>query len=368
MSKSRGIIGIMVNETGEPLPFAEPGFCRKLCLSGSRQGLTVYVFCPSALRTEGGAISGFCYENGGWQRKLFPPPDIVYDRCFTHDRRNQQRKKEALYRLSRAHPFVYLARGLSGKWRVYQALRKFPDISPHLPETTPYEDPAQLMAWLEKHDGEAFLKPQNGTHGKRTLYIKTSAHKDGMKLIGRDGRNSVLRRRFPTRAEGLEWIDKFIGDRPFLMQPYLALSTQQGEPYDIRVLMQKNETGAWELTGMAVRVGQKYALTSNLHGGGTARKAMPFLTRELGETAARHTLSLIRKLALAIPEALESHFGRLAELGIDFGVDRQGEVWVLEANSKPGRSSFSRIGDRKSARRSIDNPISYARYLLMSKP
>lgn len=79
-------------------------------------------------------------------------------------------------------------------------------------------------------------------------------------------------------------------------------------------------------------------------------------------------METIDQLSANIPIHLESHFGRLAELGIDFGVDQQGKVWILEVNSKPGRSSFFKIGDVISARKSIENPIGYARYLLLNKP
>lgn len=368
--RSGGIIGILTSETGEAPAFTEAGFCRKLCLIGSKQGLTVYVFCPSSIRADRESVLGFMIENGVWKKRLFPPPDIVYDRFFARDHRQRERKRRALSVLSQIRPFAYLARGLTGKWRVYRALEKFPAIASYLPETSTYDSPSQLSFWLDSHRGDAFLKPQNGTHGKHTLHVSVprSKDRDRLSVIGRDGQNEVLRHLFKTRKEGLEWIDRFTGGRPFLIQPYLDLNTSAGEPFDIRVLMQKNDKGAWELTGMAARVGPKHALTSNLHGGGRAYRALPLLIREFGEHAAGKIHDLIRELSMTIPFSLESHFGRLAELGIDFGVDRKGGVWVLEVNSKPGRSSFFRIGEPLSAKKAIENPILYARYLLLSKP
>ncbi|MNJ52792.1 Endospore coat-associated protein YheD [compost metagenome] len=213
------------------------------------------------------------------------------------------------------------------------------------------------------------MKPQNGTHGKRTLYVKMLDAElgEGLLLIGRDGSNQLFRRRFRSRQGGLDWIHKFIGASTFLLQPYLQLNNSKGEPFDVRVLMQKNENGVWSMTGMAVRAGRKHSLTSNLHGGGTAHRALPFLTAELGEHAGQKAARIIRNLSHDIPEHLESNFGRLAELGIDFGVDRTGHVWILEVNSKPGRSSLFRIGDMQGARKSVENPIQYARYLLLRK-
>lgn len=367
--RTKGVIGILVAEGRAPVPFAEPGYCRKLCQIGSSRGMTVYVFCPSFLRPGGESVPGYSYENGGWHHKLFPPPDVIYDRCFTHDRRQQQRKRQALSRLSAQHPFVYLTRGLTGKWQVYQALRKFPELESYLPETARYEGPEHLAVWLRQHGDEAFLKPEHGTHGKRTLHVKRSELHGGLKITGRDPRNGILHKQFSIYEEGLDWIHRFTSGRSFLIQPFLELNTAKKEPFDIRVLVQKNDTGAWEITGTAARVGVKNALTSNLHGGGTAHRALPVLIRELGMSGAKAALASIRELALRIPPALESHFGRLAELGIDFGIDRKvGRIWVLEVNSKPGRSSFFRIGDRRSARKSVENPILYARYLLLSKP
>lgn len=365
----QGTVGILVAESEGPFPFAEAAFCRKLCIIGERQGLRVYVLCPAWIADgNAGGIPGYATQRGTWVRKRFPRPDVIYDRCLIHDRKQQLLKHRLLSRLAAEHPFICLTRGLAGKWAVYQALRQCPEAAPYLPETMVYKGSDQLSEWLDTHDGQVFLKPRNGTHGRRTLYAKLQPPNGELKIMGRSGRNSIFRRRFSSQQEGLKWVDRFTGKRPFLIQPYLQLNSAKGEPFDVRVLMQKNATGKWSLTGMAVRAGQKHSLTSNLHGGGTAHPAVPFLIQELGTTEGEAAVAAIRKLSLLIPEYLETRFGRLAELGLDFGVDRQGRVWVLEVNSKPGRSSFFRIGDPESARKSLENPIFYARYLLLSKP
>lgn len=363
-----GIIGILVSESKGPLPFSEQGYCRKLCLIGQKQGLQIYAFCPSSVVAEKATVQGYSYDNGIWNRRPFPPPDILYDRYFSHDRKDQLQKQHSLSLLKDKHSFIYLARGLTGKWSVYQLLRNYNDIAPYLPETKKYAQSQELSEWLAAHEGQVFMKPQNGTHGKRTLHIRMMHDRDELRIIGRDASNHVFRRKFISRQQGFEWIHKFARNHPYLLQPYLDLNSTQGEPFDIRVLMQKNDKGLWEITGRAARVGQKKTLTSNLHGGGTACRALPFLIREFGEQSGRSMISTMDLLSTRIPVYLESHVGRLAELGIDFGVDRQGRIWILEVNSKPGRSSFFRIGDYKSARKSIENPIGYARYLLLSKP
>ena len=51
----------------------------------------------------------------------------------------------------------------------------------------------------------------------------------------------------------------------------------------------------------------------------------------------------IDNIVLQLPPFIESRHGRLVELGIDIGVDKNGEVWIIEINSKPGRASFRRL-------------------------
>lgn len=364
---SKGAVGILVAKSEGAVPFAEPAFCRNLCITGEQQGLEVYVFSPVSVNLENGLVAGYFYEDGRWGRKWFSPPDIIYDRYFSRDRRQLNQKQQTLSLLKKSHAFIFLTQSLSGKWSVYRTLSRYPHFIPYLPETVKYQDPAGLSEWLNSHRKEAFLKPQMGTQGRRTLHVKMLEAGDEIHITGRAGNNNLINRRSPSLKQGLEWIDKFIGRRPFLIQPYLELSNAEGEPFDIRVLMQKNETGRWENTGMAARVGRKESVTSNLHGGGTAHKALPYLISEFGSHTGRKIATLIQELAAKIPEALEAHCGRLAELGIDFGVDRNGKVWILEVNSKPGRTSFVKIGDLRSARKSIQNPMGYARYLLHSK-
>lgn len=63
-----------------------------------------------------------------------------------------------------------------------------------------------------------------------------------------------------------EWVRRFTGRRRFIIQPYLELCNRNGDPFDIRSLVQKNDRGIWSITGIAARQGVSQGLTSNLHG------------------------------------------------------------------------------------------------------
>ncbi|HZG14356.1 MAG TPA: YheC/YheD family protein, partial [Candidatus Bathyarchaeia archaeon] len=68
-----------------------------------------------------------------------------------------------------------------------------------------------------------------------------------------------------------------------------------------------------------------------------------------------------------LPSFLEQYHGRLVELGIDIGIDTNGHVWIIEVNSKPGRTVFRQISDRMARIRSISQPVKYAHYLMKER-
>ncbi|ANS73731.1 hypothetical protein AWM70_03380 [Paenibacillus yonginensis] len=364
-SKRKGILGILVAATPDgPAPFAEAGFARRLCLAASGHGLTAFAFTPQA-EMEEDQITGYTFRNGSWVHQSFPLPDVVYDRFFSSGSQKWEKRRQ-LAKLAEKHRFRLLGRGTAGKWIVYEALRQNQEISPYLPETHKYKSFGQLRELMSRWQGELFLKPQFGTHGKLALHLKerkNSGHRVYL-LTGRDVSNAVFQHRFISARDTARYLESLRKGKPFLVQPKLQLSTRAGEPFDIRVLMQKDQEGKWSMTGMAARVGKAGSLTSNLHGGGKACRASQLLSREFGPAAARTVLARLRQLSAVIPPYLEERFGRLAELGLDYGIDTEARIWLLEVNSKPGRSAFCWIGDSSRARKAVENPVLYACYLL----
>lgn len=356
----QGTMGLLVAEAKGPLPFSESTFARKLCLASRRHGLNLVVFTPSGI-TESEGIKGYTYQKGSWSTGSFPDPDLIYDWCFCKGTQTAE-KRQKLALLAERKKYRFLTRGLPGKWAVYEAMKQSEHLAPYLPETSRFQSVQQLSHRMSAWQDEAFMKPLFGTHGKKTLHFIRTAK--GIQLTGRTAGNHLFTHHFDSLQSVHSFLASFCRGRPFLLQPYLHLSTRSGNPFDVRVLMQKGADGRWSRTGMAARVGEKEALTSNLHGGGRAFSASAFLNGELGQAAAKPVLNLIRGLSELIPPFLEERFGRLAELGIDFGVDDQAKVSILEVNSKPGRSALGLIGDVDGARKAVEQPVLYAIFLL----
>lgn len=366
-----GTLGIMVcRREGSP-PFTGKEYLRELCLSSSRLGITAFIFFPdsppfadhpntgSAVHIT--SVPGYAWTPRGWKAGDYPVPDVVYDRCLFKHSGETAAAARCLGILKR-HRSLLLGRGLPGKRRVYELLKREPSLLPHLPHTLPYTGSVCLEQALSRYGGELFMKPSGGSFGSHTLYVRSSGSKAF--LQGRTRSNEMFSSSVPMH-ELDRWVRIFTGRRPFLIQPFLRLTGRDGSPFDVRALVQKDQAGQWNLAGMAIRRGPAEGITSNLHGGGRALPVLPFLETQYGSSSAKDILERLRQLSGAIPPLLEGGFGRLGELGIDFGVDHDGRIWLLEVNSKPGRLSFKQTGDGPAAQRSVENPLRYARYLLL---
>lgn len=357
------MIGILVAENKPP--FQEKKFYARLGRCAASQNLALIVFSASAVDWENNQVVGYRYEteDGAWKKGKYALPDIIYDRFFCHLATSDVRCWISNVKKIRAmKPSRLLGNPIAGKWRMHRILSRHHEIKPYLPASVPYRGFETFIHWLQ-HRRHAVLKPVSGSCGRGILLVQAMG--SGRFFVqGRDANNQVIQRYFSRASQLHDWIKHFMHGRPYIVQQYLTLTNHDQRTYDIRALVQKNEKGCWQLTGTAVRVGALGGLTSNLSGGGTAVRTVPFLQTLFPKSKAEQIYADICRLSAVIPPFLEQYFGRLAELGIDYGIDRDGRIWVLEVNSKPGRSVFEYIGDRAACHAAIIRPLSYARYLV----
>ncbi|TXK72245.1 YheC/YheD family protein [Paenibacillus sp. N3.4] len=371
LSAKLPLLGIMVTELNQRLPFANSDFYERLTQVGASEGLDVFVFSPNRIDWQQETVKGYFYrsERQAWTTNFFPLPSLIYDRCFFHSKQTYHQYRYHVRKLRALPRIRFLGYGLGGKWEVGQMLQKEHALQLHLPETTLLTRGSELREWLRTRN-DVFLKPQGGMQGRGALHVcklNPNEPDSTIQIKGRDARNQPIHQHFGSFTACWHWLRQLIGNRPYLMQQFLTLHSSEGLAYDIRSLVQKNGRGFWESTGMAVRIGKPGSVTSNLHGGGTAEDVAVFLAREFGSSKRDELIDTLTLLSNVIPTVLEAHHGRLAELGIDLGIDRDGLVWILEVNSKPGRTIFARTHNEKARIQSIANPIHYASFLLQRK-
>jgi len=357
-------MGVLVNSADLQAPALREGFYRELAARAARYRLQLVLVCVSNRKERGFPPDIRCcsLHGGAWSGmgdedlRL----DAVYDRFFARRRGEAAAAARFLRESERRWGCARLGGTLPDKWTVHLALRGDPHIRPLLPATAPF-DAARLPDWLSRGGGRLLLKPSAGMQGRGVLALRRLAG-GALEAAGRDGRNRCVRAVFGDAGACAEWLAGRTA-RPYLAQRLLDLRDGEGRPFDVRLLVQKDGGGRWRTTGSALRLGRTGGITSNLHGGGVAEEPLPFLTQLFGSERAGSLLGGIEAAGLRIVRRLECRFGRLAELGLDFGIDPAGRLWFLEANAKPGRSAFRRLGG-PAARLSVERPLQYARYLL----
>jgi hypothetical protein len=358
----RRIMGIMISPTQIEPPFAGQQFFAHLCELGAKWGILVFVFSPIQVDYKSATVQGYKYQSSVWIKETFPLPDLIYDRAFFKNLQHYQQHLSAVSNLQQLKKIPYLGRALKGKWSVHNVLIKHPTLSIHIPHTELFRQSSHLFRWLKEHTS-VVLKPEAGSQGKGVLII-TKSGEAPYSIRGRSMQNRPIVRSFSNPFALLQWLLAFMEQRNYLLQQYLSLQTEQGNAYDIRVLMQKGSDGRWVLTGMAARIGQPTSITSNLHGGGKGAQVYPLLAKQFDSVRANAIIATINQLSSIIPTHLEQHFGRLAELGLDIGIDQSGAIWVIEVNSKPGRAAARWFTPPSARYHAMSNPMQYARFLL----
>ncbi|HZG14482.1 MAG TPA: YheC/YheD family protein [Candidatus Bathyarchaeia archaeon] len=348
---SQAVIGILTWRSGTR--FSEPAYLRRLVRAGRELGAIVYLFSYQDAHPAKRQIYGFVPgKKGGWVRRWLPWPDMVIDRY--------RKRVPAYIRFRHRNHFPYANSTFSKKWKITKLLADETATRPWIPETVDYSKP-RLLHMLRRHP-LLYVKPGNGTGGRSILKVAATAK--GYHLQGRDKFQRVRIARFASESATAAYVERWvheqkIQDGPFMVQQGLQLSLLPNRVADVRLLIQKDERGEWDVTGLGVRVGAANSSTSNLHGGGRAIPFERFMKERFGERAEeiRHECC---QLAYQTASTLERHFGRMIEFGLDIGIDVDGKVWLIEVNPKPGREIFREMGQLKTYRLAIRRPVQYA--------
>jgi glutathione synthase/RimK-type ligase-like ATP-grasp enzyme len=359
-----GIIVCTQKNTTKVPPFAESIYFFQLAKIAESHQLEVLIFNPKQINWTKRTVLAWYVEANKWKIGIRELPLVIYDRCYYTSTAHFQSYRPHILRIHHDSLVQFLGRALGGKIQTHKMLETNKMIKPHLPETHLYKDPISVLSMLEKYQ-RICIKPNGGSHGIGVVSIEKQ--QGGFHLKGRTKHNQPFEKRILSESQFIVWIQSFIQNTRYLIQPFLSLYTKEGLPFDLRILVQKNAEQKWETTGKAIRIGKSKSVTSNLHGGGDAIKLEPFLAENFSIDQIEKVERQIDRLAKIVPPHIEKKHGKLVELGLDVGIDHHANVWIIEVNSKPGRSVFLRTGELETRKRSMELPVQYAKALLSQK-
>lgn len=229
----------------------------------------------------------------------------------------------------------------SSKWSLHKFFAKSPHIRPFLPPTSLYQ-PTLLSTYLGKYD-TVYIKPTRTHMGKGILRVQKKD--SGYQFVKERGEPVLV-----TSLEELQRkLEKQCVEKNYIIQKGIDLAELNGRPYDIRVMMMRNGLGKWQYAGMLAKVaGSDSIITNVARGGGYAVTVPHALEKSL--SLGTNEIRKIEQNLIGLSYQVCSHFNKYrhsAQIGVDFAIDKQGEIVVIEVNYDfPSHGLFAKLKDK----------------------
>lgn len=217
-----------------------------------------------------------------------------------------------------------MSRLVPNKWLKTNVLLKNRDVARHIPETRIYNK-AVLTRMLNQY-GRVVMKPCIGFGGLGLILIS--------KL--RSGYTVHHRERILSRLSFeamLALVERLRRRRAYLVQRGLVLASISGRPVDYRVKLLRRH-GKWFTKAIVGRLAKPGLFVTNIHSGGTLLRANDALRRSLSISPHAKKQEM-NKLSYLGMEVMTRAFPGIDKLGFDYGIDRYGNIWLLEVNTQP---------------------------------
>lgn len=340
-------------------PFGElTSYFQEFIQAAKEKHSIAYVITLNELKQEE-TVKGWIYQNGSWFTRVFPLPDVMYNRISS---RKIERKEETKNKLNyvKNKGVGFFNDKFLDKWSIHEALIQDPEIAPLLPHTAKFYNQDSLRFFLQKHS-YIYLKPVHGSMGSGIIRIE----KDKDYCCQYTSMNGFITHRYSTFHKLFEKIYPKLNKRQYIMQQGLHLMTINKEILDFRALVQKDQVGEWNIVSIVARVSNENNIVSNIARGGTIHPLTEALESLDIPLPVVNTRRKIRQTSLKVAKSLEQYLpGEYAELGIDLALDTRGNLWLIEVNSKPSKTtaSLAKGAAENKVRRSVVKLMDYCFY------
>lgn len=357
---TKPIIGILAIEGEKGFRGNQKNF-RDLIQEGRSRGIQVYVFTPSKVNWAANTIEGFYYDAGKkrWDTSRFQLPDVIYNRIPYRENEAKPEVQKFLQTML-SHPEISMFNpSFFDKGKLFESLNRVPQVQPYLPETKPLRQIGDLHELLAKYPF-VYLKPVAGKAGMGILRVERRP--DGTFTQYAQAESGSKQFHYQQLADCWQALQPQLRQQSYLVQQGITINSIHGRPFDLRVLVQKNGDGKWEISGVGARIAGQNSITTHVPRGGAIGRPEKLLQRLFGESSTE-VLNRVKKAALLLAQSIEQQNPHsLGEMSMDFGVDKEGRAWFFEANAKPMKFDEPHI-----RKKSLSRIIDYSLYLFNKK-
>ncbi|KYC97140.1 hypothetical protein B4102_0795 [Heyndrickxia sporothermodurans] len=308
----------------------------KLLSMHSSVGVVPFIFGQEHIDWNQKLIKGFFFTKEGWTQMTVPFPNVIYDRLPNRRSEKLKTSMKVKDKLEKENFIPWYNPGFFNKLDVYERLFNDRKALLYLPETAPFISFDQIERMLSKY-GHIYIKPMNGSLGLGVHQIIFDKMKNAYYCRYHDSKNHLLK--FQTLESLINHVFANKNLDRMIVQQGISLLRENNRPIDFRVHANKNEHGNWKITAIAAKVAGLGSPITHVKNGGEIKTIEEVFKDKEEQIKYKKKLEYA---ALDIANSIEKHLdGIIGEIGFDFGIDTKGNVWLFEANSKPGRSIFS---------------------------
>ena len=236
-------------------------------------------------------------------------PNAIYNRIPSRKAEQSTAVQELFTSLSSHYSIPIFNPTFFNKWQLYKLLAKSPQLKSFVPESIQLGTPITLQKMILRHPA-IYLKPIDGKAGIGMMRITHLSR--GFELVYQSA-DAKQKYTFLNFSDLWKKVSQLKKQTAYVIQKAIPLARYQGSPFDLRMLLQKDGYGEWDVTGIGIRIAGKTAISTHVPQGGRielADKVFNEVFIDSKEEILRYVKEVGLKVAHYIEENQSGNFRR----------------------------------------------------------
>jgi glutathione synthase/RimK-type ligase-like ATP-grasp enzyme len=235
-------------------------------------------------------------------------------------------------------------RGVYNKLAKTIVLCKKASTRNHIPNTILFNEHS-LKKMLQVYQ-MVYVKPNKGSHGVGVMRVESNNGTYSYQIGAK-------------RKSNLSWkqltasLKRKIDNTTYIVQRGIHLSRYKNRIYDLRVVLQLNESHNWQITGMVARVAKPGMAVTNGAQGADTHTFESVISAQGGTELVERLKAEFHNVCIDCAHLLHAKYPFLNELGFDIALDHQMYPWILEVNTTPEATPFRKLANKSMYNRMI---------------
>jgi len=274
----------------------------------------IFLFRPKNINRISKTIEGYYFnpKKKDFIKGLFPFPNVVYNRI------SLSKKTSKLFNPIFNYPNTI------NKLKFWSLLRNNPDLKAYIPKTMKYTNSKSVLKMIESCNS-VYLKPYNKSQGKGIFHLKMDA--EGYLLT--DGSfNSIP---IKNKKQLNRVLKKKLKGSYLIQQEIFSIIAEK--KIDFRIYLHKDQQNEWFLSGMESKIAKEGSIISNFINRETMMPGEKALQQyfQLDSEKIEQLKTIIFELSKKAIVEIEKSGYEIGETAIDFIIDEELNIWLLEA-------------------------------------